>query len=176
MVLFQMVERTKNFWQPLERKLAAGWSIDQAAEMSGVDLEDARLWLKSKRQVEEIDVGETELVAREAMKTALAVLEDIVSMESETEEGGLDKDVIRERRLAAQALLRHSQVERQRLERKLERTEKSKSYGEQTDLFDHWVFPEDTVQPAAPVRPQSAPQKPAPDDFQFFPEIPPVLN
>lgn len=61
-------------WEGLERKLRRGKSLEQAATEAGIDIEEAKAWLESRRENRGFDDDSLALVGAEALHHGIEVL------------------------------------------------------------------------------------------------------
>ena len=95
--------------QSLESKLATGMSLAEAANSSGISLDEAKTYLAARKDLSDFDDDSSDICARAALKDALFILRDIA--QSGQFEGLRVK--------AATELCRFYRSEKKRLEDKL---------------------------------------------------------
>jgi len=121
--------------QALEKKIAKGWTIEQACKQLSLDVESVRDWIAAKKEFQDFEDFADGVWGRESAKEAIVTLKKVI-------DEAPDPEI---RRRAAKDLLEFYRDERKRLETKKVEASKKASLTVQADLWDlgdsPWNFP-----------------------------------
>lgn len=117
----------------LERKIAAGWTLEEAATAAGVDIAEARTWAQGRLDGGKLDGVALHLSAHDAITTGLEILKKIAKAgprfgDPTSTVHSTDLD-------AAKVLLRYG-LDARKLAAGSTKDPKAGSGGGQLDLFD----------------------------------------
>lgn len=120
---------TRFDWQGLEKKISLGKDVETSAKEMGIPLQDAKDYLQAKREADDYDKEEAQIVSRSVLEESLVILRELLQ----------DADPFVRLRAAAE-LRKHYSFEKSRLEKRfLNETAKGPNVDPgQQDIFGDW--------------------------------------